>query len=107
LREVEISRLLQAQQSPTGQKHRNADGKETRIGPERPGGEQIDEQDPHPRDLSRSRQVIQALRHVRQIRSKFFSTSRRLRRSMTGRPCGQTVEYAVADSSLRMCAIFS
>ncbi len=42
-----------------------------------------------------------------QIRSKFFSISRRVSLSMTGRPCGHTVEYAVALSSSRMCAIFS
>ena len=42
-----------------------------------------------------------------QIRSKFFSTSRRVMRSITGRPCGQTVEYSVARSSSRMWAIFS
>ena len=29
---------------------------------------------------------------TRQIRWKFFSISRRVSRSMTGRPCGQTVE---------------
>ena len=49
-------------------------------------------------------------RHARRafhIRSKFFSISRRVSRSITGRPCGQTVEYAVARSSSRMCAIFS
>ena len=42
-----------------------------------------------------------------QIRWKFFSTSRRVSRSITGRPCGQMVEYAVRRSSSRMCAIFS
>ena len=44
---------------------------------------------------------------TRQIRSKFFSTSRRVMRNITGRPCGHTVEYAVARSSSRMCRIFS
>jgi len=37
-----------------------------------------------------------------QIRWKFFSTSRRVSRSMTGRPCGQIVENAVSRSSSRM-----
>ncbi len=44
---------------------------------------------------------------VHQMRSKFFSISRRVNRSITGRPCGHTVEYAVALSSSRMCVIFS
>jgi hypothetical protein len=35
----------------------------------------------------------------RQIRWKFFSISRRVMRSTTGRPCGQTLEYAVRRSS--------
>jgi len=42
-----------------------------------------------------------------QIRSKFLSTSRLVSRNMTGRPCGQIVEYDVAASSARMCTIFS
>ncbi len=37
-----------------------------------------------------------------QIRWKFFSISRRERRSTTGRPCGHTLEYAVRRSSSRM-----
>jgi hypothetical protein len=36
---------------------------------------------------------------VIQILSKFFSISRLVKRSITGRPCGHTVEYAVARSS--------
>jgi hypothetical protein len=44
---------------------------------------------------------------IDQILWKFRSTSRRVMRSMTGRPCGQIVEYAVRRSSSRMCAIFS
>ena len=36
------------------------------------------------------------------IRWKFFSISRLVRRSTTGRPCGQTLEYAVRRSSARM-----
>ena len=58
--------------------------------------------------LARSRGVkYSAPRSPVQIRSKFFSISRRVSRSITGRPCGQTVEYAVARSSSRMCVIFS
>jgi hypothetical protein len=37
-----------------------------------------------------------------QIRWKFFSISRRDSRSTTGRPWGQTLEYAVRRSSSRM-----
>ena len=42
-----------------------------------------------------------------QIRWKFFSISRRVMRRTTGRPCGQTLEYAVRRSSSRMYRIFS
>jgi hypothetical protein len=42
-----------------------------------------------------------------QMRWKFFSISRRVMRSTTGRPCGQTLEYAVRRSSSRMYRIFS
>ncbi len=42
-----------------------------------------------------------------QILWKFFSISRRVSRSITGRPWGQIVEYAVRRSSSRMWAIFS
>ena len=73
------------------------------IRSERPGGEDVDEQQPHAEQLGGPPDVIER----DQIRSKFFSISRRVSRSITGRPCGQTVEYAVARSSSRMCAIFS
>jgi len=55
--------------------------------------------------LAGTAEVVNEYAH--QIRSKFFSISRRVNRSMTGRPCGHTVEYAVARSSSRMCVIFS
>ena len=46
-------------------------------------------------------------RRGRQMRWKFFSISRRVMRSTTGRPWGQTLEYAVRRSSSRMYRIFS
>ena len=104
-----------SRETPSGEKHGDSSGKKARVGPQRAGREDIDQQNPHPQQLTESADVIQRLTHggetrereLSYIRSKFFSISRRVRRSMTGRPCGQTVEYAVARSSSRMCVIFS
>jgi hypothetical protein len=97
-----------ARQTPTGEKDRDTDGEQTRVGPHRTCGEHIDEQNPHADDLSESPKVVDRLCHEStQILSKFFSISRRVSRSITGRPCGQTLEYAVARSSSRICVIFS
>ena len=64
------------------------------------------------RSLTNDGDVVEAPKSIGfparlQMRWKFFSTSRRVSRSITGRPCGQMVEYAVLRSSSRMCAIFS
>src|SRR5262249_18042874 len=95
----------QARQAPAAQKNHDARPEQPRARPHRARREQIDEEQPHTDQLRESADVERAPRH--QIRSKFFSISRRVNRSITGRPCGQIVEYAVARSSSRMCVIFS
>jgi hypothetical protein len=86
---------------PPGEKQCNADREQAWAGAHWTGGEQIDEQHPHADKLAAASEIVEALAHA-QIRSKFFSISRLVSRSITGRPCGQTVEYAVARSSSRM-----
>ena len=99
-------------QRPPDEKHRHAHREQPRVRTERTGRKDIDEQDPHADELSEPTEIVEAPASSKspsdaQIRSKFFSISRRVSRSITGRPCGQTLEYAVARSSSRMWIIFS
>ena len=115
--------------APADRKHDDPSCKEARARPKGTRGDEIDQQEPHAKQLRAATNVVESSHATTsgsrplvpsavlggssqsapgvQIRSKFFSTSRLVRRSMTGRPCGQTVEYAVAPSSSRMCVIFS
>src|SRR5947207_1350150 len=95
-----------SRQSPPGEERAHARGKQPRIRSERTGGKHIDEQNPHTDELSESAHIVQGCCHLSarsppsassarlsalvrdQIRSKFFSISLRVRRSITGRPCG-------------------
>ena len=77
---------------PARQEDADADREQPRAGAERAGRDQIDEQQPHTDELGEPCKVVNRPLSSRQIRSKFFSISRRVRRSITGRPCGQTVE---------------
>src|ERR1051325_6568114 len=105
--EVSLRPLAEPRQPPTAEKHGDPGGEQPRVRTHRSRGEQIDEQKPHSEQLSTAADVIERAQQHSYMRSKFFSISRRVSRSMTGRPCGQTVEYAVARSSSRMCVIFS
>src|SRR5262245_66612592 len=95
----------QACQAPSDDEHDDAERKDFRTRTEGPRRHDVDEQFEHAEELQETARVEDGLLH--QILSKFFSISRRVSRSITGRPCGHTVEYAVARNSSRMCAIFS
>lgn len=91
-------------ESPAGDEDRDADGEWLRLRSHRSRHDDVDEQQPHAEQLPKPAEIKEEGLH---IRSKFFSISRRVSLSITGRPCGQIVEYAVARSSSRMCVIFS
>src|SRR5262245_59462175 len=108
------SSACQARYAPSRKKNDDADAEQLRIRSHRPRGEHVDEQQPHTDELRESTNIEQdlhdralVLSRIRlrvsptrparlaspQIRSKFFSISRRVSLNMTGRPCGQIVEY--------------
>ena len=93
-----------ARQAPAGEERGYAHREQAWAWPHWAGGRHVNQQNPHADELPEATKVIE---RSSQMRSKFFSISRRVSRSITGRPCGQTVEYDVARSSSRICAIFS
>src|SRR5262249_51446647 len=104
-----LAPVLHARESPAAEKNHDAGSEQPRARSKRTGGEEVDEQQPHTDELRAASRVVEGLRHVSlggsgcgllavrletsdarlYIRSKFFSISRRVRRSITGRPCGQ------------------
>src|SRR4029450_2005684 len=81
--------------TPPAKKDCHAQGKKPWTRSQGTCGKDVDEQDPHPGQLSEASEVKHRTSHRQLLfymRSKFFSISRRVSRSMTGRPCGQTVE---------------
>jgi hypothetical protein len=52
-----------ARQTPAREKHGDATREKTRVGPERAGREDIDQQNPHPQQLTEPAEVIQRVAH--------------------------------------------
>ena len=52
-----------ARQTPSGEKHGDACGEKTRLGTERAGREDVDQQNPHPQQLTEPADVIQRVAH--------------------------------------------
>jgi hypothetical protein len=85
-----------AGQTPAGEKHPDAGGKQLKARSQWPRRDDIDEEHDHPDELPETSEEVNSGSHKGhsevtretkgQIRSKFFSISRRVNRSITGRP---------------------
>src|SRR5688572_4871632 len=81
---------------PADDEHHNADVERIGRRPHRPGHKDVEQQNPHRKSLQKTAHPPERRPDSwTHMRWKFFSISRRVSRSITGRPCGHTVEYAV------------
>src|SRR5262249_23709167 len=74
--------FARARHTPSAEEHGDTECEESGTRSERSGREYVDEENPHASDLSAPTEVVE---RGHQIRSKFFSISRRVSRSITGR----------------------